>query len=323
MIMNQKNAKGQMLVLPVGPNGTFNEPSLVIFDTAHIYYQLSKGLTDASVGFMENRLPPPRYNTAATGIFYNQFGDTTGDYRHYLLSDEATQLMKLYEGKVLENVIVKAKIKSPLEVLDEKYSSGMFRSGDSYQFDMLNDPVASSSQGIFNYLQGRVAGLQITTGSGTPTLQWRGGAPQMFVDEVPTDVEMVSSISVSDVAYIKVFRPPFFGSSGGGSNGAIAIYTRRGNDVKSSPGKGLANNTVTGYSLIRQFFSPNYGIISADNEKRDVRTTLYWNPQVVTTLQKNQVTLFFYNNDVSHSFRVVIEGMGKDGRLAHLEQIME
>jgi hypothetical protein len=35
------------------------------------------------------------------------------------------------------------------------------------------------------------------------------------------------------------------------------------------------------------------------------------------------VVVSFYNNDVSQSFRVVIEGMTTDGRLAHIEQIME
>ena len=133
---------------------------------------------------------------------------------------------------------------------------------------------------------------------------------------------MISSINVSDVAYIKVLRPPFMGSSNG-ANGAIAIYTRRGNDVKQEPGKGLSNNTVRGYTSMREFYSPNYGTFNTDDDKKDVRTTLYWNPQVITNRQNNKVTLTFYNNDISEAFRVVIEGMTSDGRLVHLESIME
>jgi hypothetical protein len=322
LIMQQKNVEGKLLILPVESNGTFNEPSISLFDTAHIYYRLSKGIMDATVQFMEGRLGPPRNSIPATGIFNNQLADTSGNYRHYKFADEMTQLLQLYEGKLLENVTVKGKTKSPLEIMDQKYTSGLFAGGDGYQFDLVNDVFASSSQNIFNYLQGKVAGLQITTGAGTPSLQWRGGAPQLFIDEVPADAELVSGISVSDVAYIKVFRPPFFGGGNSG-NGAIAIYTRRGNDAKTTPGKGLSNNTVSGYTPIRQFYSPNYSSFSTANEKKDLRTTLYWNPQVKTTLQKNQATLTFYNNDISRAFRVVIEGMTKDGRLAHLEQIME
>ena len=325
LIISQKksNAENKMLMLPVGPTGSFNDPSFFLFDTAHIFYKLSKGLSDASVAFMESRLPALRYRMPAAGLFYNQLGDTTGYSRHFQLSDETLRLLQELEGKTLENVIVKAKTKSPLEILDQKYASGLFSGTDSYQFDLVNDQSSFASRNIFEYLQSKVGGLQINATTNPPTMTWRGGSPQLFLDEVPMDADFVSSITTSQIAYIKVFRPPFFGGSGNSANGAIAIYTRRGNDGKTEPGKGLANNTVIGYTPIRQFYSPNYGTFNAANEKRDVRTTLYWNPQVNTTAAKNKVKLIFYNNDVSKSFRVVIEGMTKDGQLTHLEQIME
>ena len=166
----------------------------------------------------------------------------------------------------METVTIKAKTKSPVEVMDEKYTSGLFSGGDSYQFDVLHDTRALGSLNIFNYLQGQVAGLQINTTTNPPSLQWRGGTPQIFLDEMPADADMVSSIPVSDVAYIKVMRPPFMGSSNG-ANGAIAIYTRRGDDSKPAPGKGLDNNTVSGYNSMRQFYSPNYSSFNTDNEK--------------------------------------------------------
>jgi hypothetical protein len=324
LILKQKNGTNKMVSVPVKSNGTFNDPSLVLFDTTHIYYQLSKakGLSDIAVKFMEGRLPPLSYSSPANGFYYNLFTDTLGNYRHYLLADEATQLLKLYKGQVLETVTIKAKTKTPVQILDEKYASGLFSGGDSYQFDVLHDSRALGSLNIFTYLQGQVAGLQINSTSNPPSLQWRGGSPQIYLDEMEATPDMISSIPVSDVAYIKVMRPPFMGSSNG-ANGAIAIYTRRGDDIKQAPGKGLDNNTVTGYNAIREFYSPNYSSFNTDNDKRDIRTTLYWNSRVITTHENNKVLLTFYNNDVSKSFRVVIEGMTKDGRLAHIESIME
>ena len=322
LLLQQKRGT-QMRTASINPDGTFNDPSFLLFDTAHVYYQLpkSKGLDGASVKFMESRMPPLSYNTSASGIFNEE--DTTGNARHAMLADEAQRLLNLYKGKVLETVTIKAKTKPTLELLDEKYTTGLFQGGDSYQFDLLNDPRAVGSLNIFNYLQGQVAGLTINMTSTPPTLQWRGGTPQLYLDEMIADPDMLSSIPISDVAYIKVLRPPFMGGTGGGASGAIAIYTRRGDDVKSAPGKGLANNTVTGYSALREFYSPNYSTFTADNDKRDIRTTLYWNPRVITTPQNNEAVLMFYNNDISNGFRVVIEGMTKDGRLAHVEQIME
>jgi hypothetical protein len=224
--------------------------------------------------------------------------------------------------KMLENVTVKAKTKPTVQAMDEKYTSGLFKGADAYQFDLLNDPFAASSYNIFQYLQGKVAGLQITQSGGGASMQWRGGSPTLYLDEIPTDVDMISGIPVSDVAYIKVFRPPFMGGSGG-SNGAIAIYTRRGGDVQNTPGKGLSSNKVSGYTPIKQFFAPNYSSFQQRNEERDLRTTLYWNPLLTTTPSKQMVKFTFHNNDVSQSFRVVIEGMSSDGKLTRLEQIME
>ncbi len=326
LLINNTARGKQMLVLPVLPNGTFNDPTYLLFDTANIYYQLSKdkGLGDVSVKFMEARLPPLINNISAIGNYFSKFFDTAGNARHLELAIELADILNKYKGKVLETVKISVKTKTPIQILEDKYPSGLFKGGDGYQFDLLNDTRAKSSTDIFSYLQGQVAGLQISTGGGnTPSMQWRGSTPQLFVDEVTADASMVSSIPVSDVAYIKVLRPPFIGGTGGGAGGAIAIYTRRGDDAKTVGGRGLSSNTVTGYNPIREFYSPNYRTFNADDEKQDLRTTLYWNPQVVTTPIQNKVIVTFYNNDITRAFRVVIEGITKDGRLAHLEQIME
>jgi hypothetical protein len=324
LVVKQKDTEGKMILVPVLPNGTFNDPSVIIFDTAHVYYQFpkAKALDNASVGFMTDMLPAPSLKAMAGKKSSILPTDTTGNYRQWALANEANNLSELLKIKTLENVTVKSKTRPIVDVMDEKYASGLFKGGDGYQFDLLNDPFAGSAINIFTYLQGKVAGLQINTAGAEPSMQWRGGSPQLYLDETPADASFISSVNVRDIAYIKVFRPPFMGGFNG-ANGAIAIYTRRGNDVKPEPGKGLANNKIFGYTLIKQFYSPNYGTFREENKQRDLRTTLYWNPSVVMSPQKKQAIISFYNNDVSGSFRVIIEGMTSDGRLAHIEQIME
>ena len=325
LMVNRKNSGMQIITAPVNGDGSFNDPSLILFDTARIYYQLpkSKGLGDVSVQFLQNKLSPFSNNSKANGYFYNHLADTSGNRYHIQLNDAAERELKYLKGKVLATVEIKARQKSATEEMDKKYTSGLFSGGDAREFDLVNDPFASSAMDIFQYLQGKVAGLQINATSSPPTLSWRGGTPQIYVDEMPTSPDMVSSVPVSDVAFIKVFQPTFMGGSGGGSGGAIAIYTRRGDDRKEEPGKGLSNNSVSGYTAIRQFYSPNYETFSEENEKKDLRSTIYWNPSVITSPGKNKVTLTFFNNDITNAFRVVIEGMTKDGRLAHIEQRME
>ena len=322
LMVKQKDKPGSVILAKVLPNGTFNDPATILFDTAQVYYQFQKQeLKDASVQFMQGRLAM----LPVKGVYNNSgfWQDTTGNYRQWFFADAANNFADKQKVQVLEEVILKSKGKSPLKIMDEKYASGLFTGGDGYQFDLINDPFAVSASNVFNYLQGKVAGLQINTNGSTPSLQWRGGSPQIYLDETPVDAGFISGLNVSNIAYVKVFRPPFFGGGGSGANGAIAIYTRRGNDSKPEPGKGLASNKVFGYTPIREFYAPNYASINARNEEQDIRTTLYWNPAVITTAQQPQVVLSFYNNDITKAFKVVIEGITKDGRLAHVEQVME
>ena len=325
VILEQKDAKPQMLMIPIQKDGGFNDPAHILFDTARVYYQFAKKkeMGEAQASFLQNRLPVLSSNTPAA-VFTGFAGtDTSGMAWHNMLADEERLKKRFDDVKQLGNVTVTAKKKTPLEAMDEKYTSGLFSSGDAYQFDLVNDPTSGARLNIFSYLQGRVAGLQIVEQGAQTSLSWRGGTPQLYVDEIPTQVDAVASVPVTDVAYIKVFRPPFIGAFGGGAGGAIAIYTRKGGDQKREPGKGLNSTKIMGYTISRQFYSPNYDSFAPENENRDIRTTIYWNPQLLLDPRQKSVVLKFYNNDVTRAFRVIIEGMTSDGRLAHVEQMME
>lgn len=324
LLVTQNKKLGQTLVVPIQPNGHFDESGMVLFDTAQVFYQFQdKDLKrSASIQFLADRLQVPSVRKTIGDRVFGVGPDTAGSYQQWRLAKEAAEWAEKFRVKTLENVIIKSKTKTPLQVMDEKYTSGLFVGGDGYQFDLVNDPVAAGQLNIFTYLQGKVAGLQITTSGSNVSMSWRGATPALFLNEMPADIDLLTNISVQDVAYVKVLRPPFMGASGGGTGGAIAVYTRRGDDVKATPGKGLSNNRVEGYTAIREFFSPNYSSFSPDQEQRDLRTTLYWNPQVSASAQKPAV-LTFYNNDVTKAFRVIIEGITKDGRMAHIEEIME
>jgi hypothetical protein len=322
LIIKQKDSSSRLLIMPIGTDGSFNDPGFIFFDSLNVYYSLkSKFLKQAEARFMPARLPAPNYTAYAKNFrSYKPLGDTSGTGYHLNLASREMSLKELQRNKVLETVFVKAKGKTPAQILEEKYPSGLFKGTDGYQFDLVNDPLSSAYSDVFVYLQGKVPGLQVTPGA-EASLSWRGGNPALYLDEMRADASMLSSVPVSDIAYIKVFRPPFMGGAGGGS-GAIAIYTKKGEDTRGS-GKGLSSNTIAGYTQVREFYSPNYDRFDSRNDQPDVRTTLYWNPQVMTSPKKPSVKLTFYNNDVTKAFRVVIEGVSKTGLMTHFEQIME
>jgi hypothetical protein len=121
---------------------------------------------------------------------------------------------------------------------------------------------------------------------------------------------------------IKVFRPPFFGAQGGGSGGAIAIYTKKGASANSNV-RGLDFAKIPGYSLAKEFYSPDYSKYDERQTEADYRGTLYWNPFILTDKNSRRTILSFYNNDITRRFRVVIEGCDEQGRLTRIEKIFE
>jgi hypothetical protein len=224
--------------------------------------------------------------------------------------------------QTLATVEVKGRVKSKAEKMDEQYTSGLFSGGQSNVFVVEDDPVAQVQMNVFNYLTGRVAGLRVSQASGTVSLDWRGGAPTLFLDEMQMDAATLQNISMSDVAMIKVFSPPFVGGFGGGANGAIAVYTKKGSSAAQSI-KGLDAANVMGYSPIKEFYSPDYSKIETASGDTDYRTTLYWNPFVFTNKQSRRILLTFYNNDITSRIRVVVEGINTEGKLTRIEKVFE
>jgi hypothetical protein len=327
MLQNKKDTVRKVEQALIHQDATFGLPNILLFDTTKAYYKVagSGDMANASAVTFNSSLPANKISASDTTNAIALTDTATENYRRRLAEEQA-RLFKMQQGTTLQDVIVKTKVKSPLEVMDEKYTSGLFSGNfDSYQFDVMDDPFGKSARDVLMYLQGKVAGLQVSGTGNTASVSWRGGAPDFYLDEsrLP-DISSLSSVSMADVAYIKVFRPPFFGSAGGGSNGAVAIYTRKGGDMaQQTKAKGLPYKIVIGYTVQKEFYSPNYATFDNRNDQQDLRTTLYWNPMILTNQENHSIRLHFFNNDVSKSFRIVLEGMSTDGRLTHIEKVIE
>lgn len=326
IIDNSKDTARHVEQTMIDASGNFSDPNIVLYDTSKVYYKVSGtgSFSNSSVINFNSSMPAAKIiaEDTANNIFYTD--TATENYKRRLAQQELA-LFKLQQGTTLETVTVKTKAKSPLQALDEKYASPLFSSGDAYQFDVVNDPFAHSAISVLQYLQGKVAGLNISAAGGASggSVSWRGGTPSFFFNESQVDLSYLSSVNMNDVAYIKVFRPPFIGAVGGGANGAIAIYSRKGGDVQQTQGKGIPYKMIIGYTGQKEFYSPDYNSYNEKNEQQDLRTTLYWAPMVLTSPGNNNIRLKFYNNDFSQGFRVVVEGMTTDGKLAHIEKVVE
>ena len=191
IINNKQDTANRVEQTLVDQSGNFSNGNIILYDTSKVYFRISgtENFANSSVVNFNNSTPAARIvstDTAANAFF----ADTATENYKRRLAEEEMRIAKLRQGTTLADVVVTTKAKSALQVMDEKYTSPLFSSGDAYQFDVLNDPFAKSAFTVFQYLQGKVAGLTITTGgstAGDASVSWRGGTPSFFLDESEVD----------------------------------------------------------------------------------------------------------------------------------------
>jgi len=328
IIINGRDSSNKMLFIPILSDGSFEDKSVFYYDTSRIYYGVNSKskLNNIAVVHFENGLLKQDFKKSPidAGSFVRNWSDSMARAKLNFILLEQERQKKLLASITLTEVVVKSKTKSPIQLLDEKYATGFFTGGDGTSFDLTNDPSALGSMNVLTYLQSKVPGLNIMAYGSQASATWRGSKTDFFVNEFNTPIESVQNISIADIAYIKAIRPPFFGSAGGGSGGAIAIYTKRGNNNKGKNIKsvGMEYAALGGYSIFKEFFNPDYEKPS-ENFEEDNRTTLYWNPYVLTNKRNPRIRIEFYNNDISKKLQIVLEGTNANGKLARVVKYIE
>jgi hypothetical protein len=164
-------------------------------------------------------------------------------------------------------------------------------------------------------------GAEDANSDNLPGLTWRDGTPALFLNEMPTDVQTLMGLQMTDIAYVKAFRPPFMGSTGSSPSGAIAVYTKKAEDINLAKIKGLSSALLAGYTAYKEFYEPDYAI--ALPKFPDMRSTLYWNPYILIDRKKKSYNIRFYNNDITKRIRIVLEGVNAAGKLARVEKLIE
>ncbi|MES2651563.1 MAG: TonB-dependent receptor plug domain-containing protein [Bacteroidota bacterium] len=165
------------------------------------------------------------------------------------------------------------------------------------------------------YLSGRIAG--VTVRNGNAYLRQSASPMAIVLDGMNMQDMMLDEINVFDIETIEVLKnignTAIYGSRGG--NGVLVITTKRGGGSSSvnAYAPGIITYIPKGYSISRQFYSPRYD--ATPDTKPDLRTTVYWNPSIVSD-EKGNFKLNYFNTDESGLYRVVIEGIDLMGNLA-------
>ncbi len=235
-------------------------------------------------------------------------------------------------GTMLEEVTIKVRKKTPVQELEERYASGLFAGLTEKTIDLVNTKEKIFQNNIFDYIQGRVPGIQVMRRGLDYTLYYRqrmslmGGAiPMMlYLNEMQSDARIIATIPANQVAMIKVYSS-FVGAEGNGVGGVLAVYTKQGADLSSELTTSADIFQYKGYSVIREFYAPDYSVKPANNLPagiKDHRITLHWWPDIIVDGSDTKVPLVFYNNERTKSFKVIVEGMTADGRMVFIEKLI-
>lgn len=325
IIKNPLDSTTSFASAPTDNKGDFVLDGLQFMDTVNIFYQGNdkmKRYSNVTVRFnnhfFDNSVPVKTPYAAKNPVVMD--ASMLSSYLNTAYENGRIAKSIASRSILLKEFNVTERKATAAQTTESRYVSGMFTSDNGYSFDLTKETPTSLN--VFQYLQSRVAGLQITGDYNNPNMTWRGGTPSLYLNEMPTDKSMIATLNINDIALVKVFRPPFMGGIGGGANGAIAIYTKKGGDNNGADGvKGFELYRKAGYSVVKEFYAPDYSQRKEIYSLPDKRLTLYWNPNVIVDSITHTATLTFYNNDIPSShFRVVVEGIGEDGRVGRVEQ---
>ena len=244
--------------------------------------------------------------------------NVTSNILPYLQSNKKFYEQQLRSGVGNHNILLKEVVitekRKPLE-----NSSNLNGPGNADQviksdvFDKMACPT------IADCLQGRVLGVVFRNGIPYST-RGTSGPMQIILDGVYVDSDILSSISQYDIGSIEILRSAgnlaIYGVNGG--NGVMIINTKRGNEdrgpiMRYAPG--VITYSPKGFYQARQFYSPQYDDPKTNTALADLRTTIYWKPNIVTDATTGKASISYFNAGSKGTYRVVVEGIDADGRI--------
>lgn len=129
--------------------------------------------------------------------------------------------------------------------------------------------------------------------------------------------DIIDNLNANDIASIEVLRSIAYTSIYGGraGGGVIIITTKRGGGSyvqRYSPG--IISYNPKGYYKANVFYSPQYDDPKTNTQIPDLRSTIYWKPNIITN-NNGKASVEYFNADSKGTYRVVIEGIDSDGNL--------
>jgi hypothetical protein len=298
--------------------GVFSFKNLVFPDSSQVVVSAKYNPNAANLMIMLDGSPTPgsSKNTYAAEEITNI--DT-------VLSAYLSNSQKQYRFlRTLKTVEIKgAPIKKPSHA-DHSALSGLGMMPDHL---LSGDRFTAGCAMLLECLKNQASGLTFDQENFYVTRDFNQGSKtpvQIFINGNAVDARDINSVNAADLESIEIFLKDDLGTIDRvyGTKGVMVINTKKPPVGKKMTKEELMNllpknNIITfmpmGYSKEREFYSPKY-LPTVTYPNNDLRTTIYWNPKVITD-EKGNFSFEFFNADGKGNYRAVIEGFDKNGNI--------
>ncbi|HEX9958572.1 MAG TPA: TonB-dependent receptor plug domain-containing protein, partial [Fibrella sp.] len=325
IMIHRKDSTQDLYSLSTDATGRFFLPNATPIDTTTIFVQATKANGGRNFTITVDKLFAPQIRVVRpplvpADIAYDELAEFLKRQSEYAAIE--AQIRRNREIQ-LQTVVVRAKRTDP-------YSGQRMMYGNPDVSIKVDPANSSGAVTVFDIIRGRVAGVQITGGGMSPTVQIRGAAnfsgvvePLFLVDGMRLDKATVANIPPGDVAMIDILKgasTAMFGVDGAG--GVISIITKRGgtdNNYINEAVPGVRVEKLVGFAPRRVFYAPNYEKPTPEEKVRsDYRATLLWAPRIRTDAT-GKAAVSFYTSDARTSLQLVLEGATLSGQPGHAE----
>lgn len=306
--------------------GNFSFPNLYFHDTVTVIVQTAnkKGNKREMNLYLDSTIVTPDIQAPVKKLPVN-----STIYNYLQSSEERKQIELAYirdtTTRILDGITVEG-----LRIEKDEDRFKIYGKAD-VTLEPGND--ASGFFSIIEYLNGRVAGLQVIGSGPDAQVLIRGGGggffsggasgPLFLLDGVPVDQSMINSIPMQDVKSIDVLKnagsTAIYGSRGAG--GVIAVYTKRG-EFRQEEVRGISNVRYPGFYVPKEFYAPDYDTPKDEHIMPDRRAVVDWEPDLCTD-STGTTTLSFHNADLKTEVKVVVQGISFDGIPGYQELVYE
>lgn len=289
--------------------GRFRFGNLLFADSAKFILQaVNASGKNSTKLFYQDELPAPKVGIAPSAQLQNDNLMST-----YLDNNRKEQEINLKYLPLNSRVLKEVKIRA---VKDENNYPSSSLLGPGHADQVMHAEEIDKIEGpLSTRLNGRLRGV-IFYGN-LPFLPpgMAQGSMLIIVDGVKA--QSIDAINPNDVETVEVLRfgsTAIYGMEGG--NGVLVITSKQGKglQIKDIASLGILPITVKGFYRAREFYAPKYEANLPPNPRPDLRSTIYWNPAVITDKDGN-ANFEFYSADAPGTYRVVVEGIDNKGDL--------